>query len=128
MGASSGTSAPAAQDESPKDDANEEETPDVTDLKIETQESPVAETAPSISSTPATKGRVLFMYTCPSGSPIKFRMVYSSNVRGIQQDAADRAGVQIAGKVRYSPILGLTVHLSFVQCLSLSPPISRSCC
>ena len=51
---------------------------------------------------PKTKGRVLFMYTCPSGSPIKFRMVYSSGVRGMQQDAMDKANVEIAGKVSSS--------------------------
>jgi twinfilin-like protein len=45
------------------------------------------------------KGRVFFIYTCPSGSPIKFRMVYSSGVKGIQQDAKDKAGVEIAAKV-----------------------------
>ena len=63
--------------------------PDVKDLKIE-------EPAPA----PASKGRVLFIYTCPSGSPIKYRMVYSSGVRGMQQDAADKAEIQIAAKVR----------------------------
>ena len=45
------------------------------------------------------KPRVIFIYTCPSGSPIKFRMVYSSGVRGIQQDAMDKAGIEIATKV-----------------------------
>lgn len=110
-GGSSSNAAPdsekASKEEAPegvtKDEgtANEEsETPDVKDLRIETQASPEVETAPSISNAPPAKGRVLFLYTCPSGSPIKFRMVYSSNVRGIQQDAADRAGVQIGGKVR----------------------------
>ena len=47
-----------------------------------------------------TKGaRVLFIYTCPTGSPIKFRMVYSSGVRGIQQDATDKSGIEIIAKV-----------------------------
>lgn len=50
------------------------------------------------------KGRVLFLYTCPSSSPIKFRMVYSSSVRSVQQDAKDKAGVEIVGKVRPSSI------------------------
>jgi hypothetical protein len=45
------------------------------------------------------KGRVVFIYTCPSGSPIKFRMVYSSGVRGIQQDAKDKSGIDISAKV-----------------------------
>lgn len=71
------------------EDVDEGEVPVVEDLKIEDTPEPV----------PAAKGRVLFLYTCPSGSPIKYRMVYSSSVRGVQQDAVDKAGVQIAGKV-----------------------------
>ena len=71
--------------------------PDVTDLKL--QESPKGETPPPLSAAPPSKGRVLFLYTCPSGSPIKFRMVYSSSVRGIQQEAKDRCGVEVSSKV-----------------------------
>ncbi|ORX39984.1 hypothetical protein BD324DRAFT_247631 [Kockovaella imperatae] len=54
------------------------------------------------------KGRILFLYTCPSSSPIKFRMVYSSGVRGMQQDAADKAGIEISGKIETSDLSDLT--------------------
>ncbi|KAK4687479.1 twinfilin, partial [Tremellales sp. Uapishka_1] len=54
------------------------------------------------------KGRVLFIYTCPSGSPVKFRMVYSSSVRSVQQDASAKAGVEIAAKLETSDISDLT--------------------
>lgn len=86
----------------PKEEAG---APDVTDLQIETSAAPPSESPASTSASPASaappsKGRVLFLYTCPSGSPIKFRMVYSSSVRGVQQDATDKAGIEIAGKVR----------------------------
>jgi twinfilin-like protein len=57
------------------------------------------------------KGRVLFLYTCPSSSPIKFRMVYSSSVRSVQQDAKDKAGVEIVGKVRPTSIARSLVSL-----------------
>lgn len=98
--------ASAAPVESPQNEqpakgseGDESETPDVGDLKIQTSPpEDEAATTPASSSAPPAKGRVLFLYTCPSGSPIKFRMVYSSSVRGIQQEAVDRAGVQIAGK------------------------------
>ena len=71
------------------DDANESESKE--------QSSPPADIAAA--PVPKGKGRVLFIYTCPSGSPIKFRMVYSSGVRGMQQDAADKAGLEINAKV-----------------------------
>lgn len=76
-----------------------EEAPDVKDLKL--QESPKEETPSPATTAPPSKGRVLFLYTCPSGSPIKFRMVYSSSVRGIQQEAKDRCGIEISSKVRF---------------------------
>jgi len=58
--------------------------------------------APAAAAPSKGKGRVLFIYTCPSGSPIKFRMVYSSGVRGIQQDTKDKIGMEISGKVSHS--------------------------
>lgn len=48
------------------------------------------------------KGRVIFVYCCPPNSPVKYRMIYSTTVRGVQQDASDKAGVEIAAKVRTS--------------------------
>ncbi len=75
------------KDEGAESEDVKKDEPDVEDLKIEEQ------------AAPQSKGRVLFIYTCPSGSPIKFRMVYSSGVRGLQQDARNKAGVEISGKV-----------------------------
>ena len=76
-----------------------------TDDKAETDSSDIGNL--KLSDTPAnppaapvkTKGRVIFIYTCPSGSPIKFRMVYSSGVRGMQDDAKSKAGIDISSKV-----------------------------
>lgn len=56
-----------------------------------------------------TKGRVVFIYSCPSGSPVKLRMVYSTSVRGVQMDATDKAGVEIVGKV--SPCTSIIVKI-----------------
>jgi twinfilin-like protein len=90
------SSAPTEGDE--KDSTAEQgDGPDVTDLKL--QDSPKEEVPPPTSAALPSKGRVLFLYTCPSGSPIKFRMVYSSSVRGIQQEAKERCGAEISGKV-----------------------------
>jgi hypothetical protein len=67
--------------------------------KEEVSASPVAEKSASPVEEVKTKGRVIFIYSCPSGSPVKLRMVYSTSVRGVQQDAADKAGVEVVGKV-----------------------------
>ncbi|OXB38958.1 hypothetical protein LQV05_004060 [Cryptococcus neoformans] len=54
------------------------------------------------------KGRVIFVYCCPSNSPVKYRMIYSTTVRGVQQDAMDKAGVEIAAKLETSDPSELT--------------------
>lgn len=100
------------------EDVDEGDVPVVEDLKIE-EPSP----EPSVAAAPAAKGRVLFLYTCPSGSPIKFRMVYSSSVRGVQQDAVDKAGVQIAGKASLDP--ALLVSLSGRRASKLTSALDR---
>ena len=95
-----------AKDESAKDAGeekiDEEERPSssLQSLDIASDDKPAAAPAPASATQAKVKGRVLFLYTCPSSSPIKFRMVYSSGVRGIQQDATDKAGIDISGKVR----------------------------
>lgn len=84
--------------EQSKDGDDNGASPDVRDISLEDGSSGVEqESQPPPAS--SGKSRVLFLYTCPSGSPIKFRMVYSSGVRGIQQDAKDKAGIEIAAKV-----------------------------
>ena len=85
-----------------KDEQTEE--PKVEELSVkEETASPEEEKTPAPAKAPEGKGRVLFIYTCPSGSPIKFRMVYSSSVRSVQQDASDKAGVEVSAKVRFLP-------------------------
>ncbi|WWD16035.1 hypothetical protein CI109_100460 [Kwoniella shandongensis] len=54
------------------------------------------------------KGRVFFIYCCPSASPVKYRMIYSTTVRGMQQDAIDKAGVEIMSKLETSDPADLT--------------------
>ncbi|ADV19486.1 Protein tyrosine kinase, putative [Cryptococcus gattii WM276] len=54
------------------------------------------------------KGRVIFVYCCPPNSPVKYRMIYSTTVRGVQQDASDKAGVEIAAKLETSDPSELT--------------------
>ena len=96
-----------AEPETKNEEPMDESAKDPSEEKIEEDEKPSSLQSLSLSSpakpTPGpelkVKGRVLFLYTCPSSSPIRFRMVYSSGVRGIQQDAADKAGIEITGKV-----------------------------
>ncbi|KAI9638053.1 uncharacterized protein MKK02DRAFT_42435 [Dioszegia hungarica] len=76
--------------------------------KEEVSASPAAEKPASPVEAVKTKGRVIFIYSCPSGSPVKLRMVYSTSVRGVQQDAADKAGVEVVGKLETSDVTDLT--------------------
>jgi hypothetical protein len=76
----------------------EEATEDAGNDNSQGQSSPPTDN-PAAASTSKGKGRVLFIYSCPSASPIKFRMVYSSGVRGMQQDAMDKVGLDINAKV-----------------------------
>ena len=42
---------------------------------------------------------ILFIYTCPSGSKIKERMIYASSRAGVIAAAGKEAGVEVAKKV-----------------------------
>ncbi|KAK8869701.1 hypothetical protein IAR55_000269 [Kwoniella newhampshirensis] len=64
--------------------------------------------APSTPVEKPSKGRVFFIYCCPSASPVKYRMIYSTTVRGMQQDAKDKAGVEIVSKLETSDSADLT--------------------
>ena len=98
------SSAPTAEPESTegevvgKKEGNEAQEEHADDASV--KDLSIAEPAPAPSASAVTgKGRILFIYTCPSGSPIKFRMVYSSGAIGMQQDAKDKIGIDISGKV-----------------------------
>ena len=46
---------------------------------------------------------VVFIYTCPSGSKVKERMVYACSVRGVMAAANKEAGLEVTKRVsRYS--------------------------
>lgn len=93
------SSVPVAESESTEGKTSNVNNDDANESESKEQSSPPADIA-AAAPVPKGKGRVLFIYTCPSGSPIKFRMVYSSGVRGMQQDAADKAGLEINAKVK----------------------------
>lgn len=79
--------------------------PTVSGIDLSAEPKAVSPTPPPASPSPPpqeTKGRVVFIYWCPSGSPVRFRMIYSTTVRGIQQDAIDKAGVEIIAKMETS--------------------------
>ncbi|ORY27213.1 hypothetical protein BCR39DRAFT_483792 [Naematelia encephala] len=105
--------APPVEEEKKEDEPDKEndkesvETPDVNDLEIKEAEQEPEKPA-AVPDKPVGKGRVIFIYTCPSSSPIKSRMVYSSGVRSVQQDASDKADVEIATKLETSDISDLT--------------------
>ena len=55
---------------------------------------------------------IVFIYTCPSGSKIKERMIYASSRAGVIAAAGKEAGVEVAKKVRSNwcyPRVRLTV-------------------
>jgi hypothetical protein len=97
-----------AEQEGEKEENGEEETPDITGLKIADEPKPASPPPRSPSPEQPSKGRVVFIYWCPQGSPVKYRMVYSTTVRGIQQDAMDKAGVEVVGKLETSDKSDLT--------------------
>ncbi|WVQ78383.1 hypothetical protein IAT38_000469 [Cryptococcus sp. DSM 104549] len=82
--------------------AEGEEKPETTDEPEAVAESPSQE------KDAGGKGRVVFVYSCPPGSPVKYRMIYSTTVRSVRQDAADKAGVDIVSKIETSDPEDLT--------------------
>lgn len=103
-------SAGAEEEGETKEESGKEkdESADITGLKISEEPAAVPAPARSPSPEPPSKGRVVFIYWCPSSSPVKYRMVYSTTVRGIQQDALDKVGIEIVGKMETSDKLDLT--------------------
>ncbi|RXK38585.1 hypothetical protein M231_04091 [Tremella mesenterica] len=100
-----------------------EEIPKIEALAVEDITVPQSETHRA--EPRSVKGRVVFIYTCPTASPVKFRMVYSSSVRGVQQEATDKAGVEIVAKLETSDTTDITEsYLSFS--LSSKPSHSSS--
>ncbi|BEI91317.1 uncharacterized protein CcaverHIS019_0401370 [Cutaneotrichosporon cavernicola] len=90
-----------------KEENGKDDVPDITGLKI--ADEPKAASPPrSPSPEQPSKGRVVFIYWCPTGSPVKYRMVYSTTVRGIQQDAQDKVGMEVVGKLETSDKSDLT--------------------
>lgn len=81
-------------------DGKEEEAKEVAASPEQEKANPVVQSPTA--STKEVKGRVIFIYSCPSSSPVKFRMIYSTSVRGVQQDAIN-LGVEIIGKVSSPP-------------------------
>jgi hypothetical protein len=55
--------------------------------------------ASATSPTTATSRKILFIYTCPSSSPVRHRMLYSSALRGVMKDAEDKSGIKVEKKV-----------------------------
>src|SRR6266536_4618036 len=49
-----------------------------------------------------TSSPILFIYTCPSGSKIKERMLYAASSRSVQQVAEAEAGLKIEKKIEAS--------------------------
>ncbi|WVQ98815.1 hypothetical protein IAU59_005946 [Kwoniella sp. CBS 9459] len=88
-------------------EAEGEEKAESTPAAVEETTPAAPVSVPAVEEAPS-KGRVFFIYCCPSASPVKFRMIYSTSVRGMQQDAADQAGVEIVSKLETSDPSDLT--------------------
>lgn len=50
----------------------------------------------------------MFIYTCPSGSKIKERMVYSTGRAGVLQEAKEVAGLNVDRKLETTDVKELT--------------------
>jgi twinfilin-like protein len=48
---------------------------------------------------PATAPKILFIYTCPSSSPVRHRMLYSSSVQFVIKESEAQTGVVVSKKV-----------------------------
>ncbi|TYJ56629.1 hypothetical protein B9479_002721 [Cryptococcus floricola] len=88
------TAAPSAEDDEKKE-GEESDQISVSPAQEVTEEAP-------------SKGRVIFVYCCPSGSPVRYRMVYSTSVRSVRQDAIGKANVDIVSKLETSDPSELT--------------------
>jgi twinfilin-like protein len=42
---------------------------------------------------------ITMIYTCPSASPVRYRMIYSSSLRGVMKEASTLIGLTIDRKV-----------------------------
>ena len=51
----------------------------------------------------SSESPVVFIYTCPSGSKIKERMVYASTKQGFVNGVGGEFGIEVAKKVSISP-------------------------
>ena len=58
---------------------------------------------------------IIFIYTCPSGSKIKERMIYASMKRTVMDAATSEGGFEIVKKVCGSTRWS---HLAFAVCVS----------
>ncbi len=87
---------------------DEPKSEDVDPANIELPVSPTDGTPPpnSIFTTTATPpssyptpGKVIFIYTCPTTSAVRHRMLYSSALRGVIKDAEDKGGFKVEKRV-----------------------------
>ncbi|KAF9354967.1 Twinfilin-1 [Mortierella sp. NVP85] len=66
---------------------------------------------------------LVFIYTCPTGSKIKERMVYASGRAGVLQEAKERAGLNVDKKLETADVKELTEHHILEE---LYPPVEPS--
>lgn len=79
-------------------------------------------TPPKASATPI----VIFVYTCPSKSPIRMRMVYSSSVASLIRAVGEKAGVQVAKKVSSLSRASLSISVAVANFTLLPTSAARS--
>lgn len=118
----------ASETEAVNKDASESDklpTDDAQDIKgssSDEKESPQQESTPKvIVSDPESlpNSKVVFIYTCPSASPVRHRMIYSSSLRGLIRDAQHLVGLTIDKKVSRSEFLKLKCSRSHPLTLGL---------
>ncbi|KAK3828469.1 MAG: hypothetical protein J3Q66DRAFT_409872, partial [Benniella sp.] len=69
---------------------------------------------------------LVFIYTCPTGSKIKERMVYASGRAGVLQEAKERAGLNVDKKLETADVKELTEHHILEELYPPQEPSSSS--
>ena len=102
--------------ENSSDNNNDKEPKDIALPVSPLPSSPVGQAPPASSPFPSSasaptkqagEGReqkkIAFVYACPSASPVRNRMLFSTCVRGLIRGAEERCGVKVSKKVRHIP-------------------------
>ncbi|KAJ9096368.1 hypothetical protein QFC21_005189 [Naganishia friedmannii] len=125
---------PTEGQEEQEDGNNENKEPKDIALPVSPMPSSPAGEAPP-SSTPSTlpspasaktsvgeERKIAFIYACPSASPVRNRMLFSTCVRGLIRSAEERCRVKVSKKIETSDISELSASFLKAELFDSAPP------